>query len=76
MKKNLGITDRILRLIFSIIVGILAYFEFIDGSLLIVLGIILIIFALTALISFCPLYALLDIQTTSKEDCCCGSCDE
>ena len=58
------------------ILGILAYLEFINGAWLIILGVLSAIFALTTLMNFCPLYALLSIQSDSKEDCCCSSCDE
>lgn len=63
MKKNMGGADRIIRIL---IAGVLAYLYF-SGTVTGVLGTILlvvgIVFVLTSLISFCPLYTLFGINT-------------
>lgn len=63
MTKNMGNTDRIIRTIVAIIIGILYYMGTISGTLGLVLMVLAIIFALTSLISFCPLYTLVGIST-------------
>jgi hypothetical protein len=67
MKKNVGFTDKFIRLLLAIV---LLVFHFIGiGSaglsiLFLVLGIILLA---TSIFSFCPLYALFRIHTTDKK---------
>lgn len=63
MKKNLGKLDRTLRIIVGL--AIIAY-GVINQSLLGVIGIIPIA---TALISWCPLYCPLKLDTTCKDSC-------
>lgn len=67
MKKNMGGADRIIRIL---IAAVLAYLYF-SGTVTGILGIVLIVvagvFVLTSLVSFCPLYPLLGINTCSKK---------
>lgn len=64
MKKNMGTTDRIIRLIIAAIVAILFFTDVITGTLGIVLIVLSIVFLLTSLISFCPLYTPFGISTS------------
>jgi uncharacterized membrane protein len=66
MKKNMGPTDKLIRSLIGIIIAILYYAGIITGVLAIVLLAFAIIFLLTSFISFCPLYALLGINTNKK----------
>jgi hypothetical protein len=66
MKKNMGATDKMIRSAIGIIIAILYYSGIITGTLAIVLLAFAIIFLLTSFISFCPLYALLGINTNKK----------
>jgi hypothetical protein len=66
MKKNMGSTDKLIRSVIGIIIAILYYSGIITGTLAIVLLAFAIIFLLTSFISFCPLYALLGINTNKK----------
>ncbi|MBL0144675.1 MAG: DUF2892 domain-containing protein [Chitinophagaceae bacterium] len=67
MKKNMGNTDRIVRLVIAALVGVLYLTKVISGTTAIVLGIIAIVFALTSFLSFCPLYTILGINTCKKQ---------
>ena len=67
MKKNMGTTDKLIRFILAAIVGVLYYFQVIEGTLAIVLLVLAGIFILTSFISFCPLYKPFGISTTSKD---------
>ena len=62
----MGGTDKIIRLVLAAVIAFLYYNGTISGTLGIVLGILAIVFALTSLISFCPLYPLLGINTCKK----------
>ena len=65
MTKNMGTTDKIIRLALAAIVAALYFTGTISGTLALVLGVFAIIFALTSLISFCPLYSIVGINTCS-----------
>lgn len=66
MKVNVGTTDRIIRAILGIVLLALGIFVIATGWkwLSIIVGAILV---LTALVSFCPLYALIKVNTAKKE---------
>lgn len=63
MKPNMGTMDRIVRVLIAAVVAVLYFTKVIDGVLAIVLGALAAVFVLTGLISFCPLYTLLGINT-------------
>lgn len=67
MKPNMGTIDKAIRIVLALLVGVLYFTEQISGTLAIVLGIFAIVFVLTSLISFCPLYLPLGISTRPKE---------
>jgi hypothetical protein len=56
MKKNMGAADRIIRVIIAAILIVLYFSGTVTGTLGIVLIALSIIFVLTSLVSFCPLY--------------------
>jgi len=63
MTKNMGSTDKMIRLAVAALIAILYFTGTITGTLSVVLLVVAIIFALTSLISFCPLYTLLGVKT-------------
>ena len=63
MKTNMGIIDRSIRTVLAILVGVLYFTGQISGTIAVVLGILAVIFLLTSVISFCPLYAPFGIST-------------
>jgi phosphoglycerol transferase MdoB-like AlkP superfamily enzyme len=66
MKKNMGSMDRLIRVIIAILLVSLYFTNVITGTLGIVLISLSIIFVLTSLIGFCPLYTLFGIKTCKK----------
>lgn len=68
MKKNMGSTDKVIRILIALIIGVLYYTGIISGTTALVLGIFAVIFVLTSLISFCPLYLPLGISTCKKKE--------
>lgn len=66
MKKNMGVIDRIIRVSLAVLIAILYFTDVISGTWAIILGVLSIVFLLTSLVSFCPLYKLLGVST-SKE---------
>ncbi|MFH0893800.1 MAG: DUF2892 domain-containing protein [Bacteroidota bacterium] len=67
MKMNMGMTDKIIRILIAVVVAILYFTNQIPGTLGIILMILSGVFVLTSLISFCPLYMPLGIKTCKKK---------
>lgn len=67
MKKNMGTTDRAIRVIVAAIVAALYLTGTISGTLGIILLILSAVFVLTSLVSFCPLYTLFGMNTCSTK---------
>ncbi len=61
----MGTADKIIRLIVAAVLAFLFYNGTITGTLGIVAVVAAAVFALTSLVSFCPLYTLLGINTCS-----------
>lgn len=67
MKKNMGNADRIIRLLIAAVVAVLYFTNIITGTVGIVLLVLAGVFVLTSLVGFCPIYALLGINTCPKK---------
>lgn len=67
MKKNMGNTDRLIRLLLAAVFVVLYFNNLVPGVFGIILLILAVIFALTAVIGFCPLYTLFHINTFPKK---------
>jgi Protein of unknown function (DUF2892) len=67
MKKNMGGTDRTIRILVAIVFAILYFTKTVEGILGLVLLILGGVFLLTSFISFCPLYTPFGINTCKKE---------
>jgi hypothetical protein len=63
MKKNMGGTDRIIRIIVAIIALAFYFTGTITGTIGIVALAVAGIFLLTSFVSFCPLYSILGMNT-------------
>ena len=68
MKKNMGMTDKIIRSLIAVVMLVLYFTNVVTGIVGIVLIIVSVIFLLTSLVSFCPLYAVLGISSKQKEN--------
>ncbi|MFZ2055700.1 MAG: DUF2892 domain-containing protein [Candidatus Aminicenantales bacterium] len=66
MIKNMGSADRIIRVLVAVVIAILFFTKQITGTLGIILGILAIIFLLTSLVGFCPLYVPFKLSTKKK----------
>lgn len=63
MKKNVGTIDKIIRVAIAITILIMYYSNLISGTIAIIGLSLSIIFILTSLIGFCPLYFPFKIST-------------
>lgn len=66
MIKNMGSSDKIIRLILAIVFAVLYFAKIATGTLGIILIIIAVIFLVTSLVGFCPLYVPFKISTKKK----------
>ncbi|MEE4195712.1 MAG: DUF2892 domain-containing protein [Anaerolineae bacterium] len=65
--KNMGSADRIIRLLLVALVVVLYLTGVIGGTVAIILGVLAVVFFVTSLVSFCPLYVPFGISTRKKE---------
>lgn len=63
MTKNMGGTDRFIRIIVAIIALILYFTGTLTGTVGIIALVVAGIFLLTSFVSFCPLYSILGMNT-------------
>lgn len=67
MKKNMGNTDRIIRVIAAIVFSVLYFTGTVTGTAGMVLVVLGAVFLATSFISFCPLYTLVGLNTCEKK---------
>lgn len=63
MKKNMGTTDKIIRIIVAAVFAVLYFTGTVTGTLGMVLLVLGGVFLFTSIVSFCPLYTLVGINT-------------
>lgn len=66
MKKNMGTTDKTVRLIAAVIAVALAATGTITGTLAIIAYVVAAVFVLTSFVSFCPLYRVFGLRTCAN----------
>jgi hypothetical protein len=66
MKRNMGLADRIIRIVLAAAVAALYFTHVLSGTAAIVLGAIGAIFLVTGIVGVCPLYMLLRLSTKSR----------
>lgn len=67
MTKNMGKVDRIIRVLAAVLFLVLYFTRVVSGTLGIVLIVLALIFLITSLVSFCPLYKPFGIKTTCEK---------
>jgi hypothetical protein len=67
MKKNMGTTDKVVRILVAIVFLVLYLTNQISGTTAIVLLVLAGIFLLTSIAGFCPLYLPFGLSTSKKE---------
>lgn len=63
MKKNAGNADRLIRVLLAAVFAYLYFGGVVTGTAGIILAVLGGVFLLTALVGFCPLYALVGVNT-------------
>jgi len=68
MKKNMGSKEKMIRLAIAAVIAGLYFGGVITGTLGLVLLIVGIVLAATSLINFCPMWAIVGINTSKNKD--------
>ena len=67
MPKNMGIIDRVLRVIVAAVLGYLAWSPILNGVAAYIAAGVGVIMLLTSSIAFCPLYLPIKLNTGAKK---------
>ncbi len=67
MKKNMGTIDKVIRVLVAVVIAVLYFTKAIPGTLGIILLILAVIFVVTSILGFCPLYLPFGLSTRKKE---------
>ncbi len=68
MIKNVGQTDKIIRIVLALILFALDYFEVVKGSFSWILDVVAIILLVTAFLNFCPIWKVLGKSTNTIDN--------
>lgn len=64
----MGGADRTIRVLIAAIIGVLYFTNILTGTLGIVLLVLSVVFVLTSIISFCPLYTIFGLKTCAVKE--------
>lgn len=67
MQANVGLVDRIIRIVLAVVLAILIFAGQLSTAAAVILGIIAVISLLTGVVAFCPLYVPFKINTNKKQ---------
>jgi len=67
MIKNIGQTDKIVRIVLAIILAALDFFEVVKGGFSWILSVIAIVLFITAVMGHCPVYKLIGKNTSETK---------
>jgi len=67
MKKNMGSTDSLIRIVLAVVLLLLLFTKVITGTIAIIAGVAVAILLLTAFVRFCPLYLPFGIRTNKDK---------
>ena len=67
MKTNMGKWDKILRFLLALAVALSVYYDILEGPLAYILIAVAVIFFLTSLTGFCPLYGLFGLNSIKRK---------
>ena len=66
MKRNMSNIDRIVRVVIAALFAYLYFGGLVTGTLGIILLVLGVVFVLTSVVSFCPLYAIFKLSTNKS----------
>jgi glucose uptake protein GlcU len=66
MKQNMGIADRVIRIVLAAVVAVLYFAHQLSIVATIILGILAVVFLVTGIVGVCPLYLPFGLSTKRK----------
>jgi Inner membrane protein YgaP-like, transmembrane domain len=66
MKTNMGSADRIIRVLVAAVIAVLILNGTLAGVTAWILGILGLVFVLTSVLKFCPIYRVLNLSSDKK----------
>jgi hypothetical protein len=66
MKRNMGIADRVIRIVLAAVVAVLYFTHQLSVIAAIILGILAVVFLVTGILGVCPLYLPFGLSTKRK----------
>ena len=67
MKNNMGTADKVIRIILALIFIWLYAYEYITGTLGLILMLVTLFFNISSITGYCPLYGALGINTSKRK---------
>lgn len=67
MKKNIGTTDRVIRLVMAAVIALLYFTDVLSGTWALILGLFVLILLLSVWMRVCPLYIPFGMNTFKKK---------
>ena len=66
MKANIGSLDKVIRIFLAIVFAMLYITKMVEGTVSIMLLVVGCVLLLTSIINFCPLYAIMGLNSNKK----------
>lgn len=66
MRNNIGKTDKVVRVLFALVLLALYYGEVVSGLIAVIALSAAVVLLLTSLVNFCPLYRIFNINSIKK----------
>lgn len=66
MKQNMGLVDRIIRVVLAAVFAVLYFTHQLSPVAAVILGVLAVVFVATSAVGFCPLYLPLKISTKRR----------
>ena len=66
MKRNMGIADRVIRIVLAAVVAVMYFAHQLSAVAAIILGILAVVFLATGIVGVCPLYLPFGLSTKMK----------
>ncbi|MBL0309612.1 MAG: DUF2892 domain-containing protein [Bacteroidetes bacterium] len=67
MTKNIGVADKIIRILLAAGIAVLYFTNQISGTLALILAVVAVVLLATSFINFCPIYFALGISTNKNK---------
>ena len=68
MVKNMGKTDKVIRIVLALVVGLLILTGQLVGWGAVIFGILAVVFIVTSVVGTCPIYIPFNISTLKKSE--------